>query len=100
MRRLSLSIVGFWCIKGAQSDETHQFDVRIDHGVSAWLDCTQYHLFDVGRAQSIRELRAQARDDMRWRRAQTMLEGEIGAEDAAQLRAGLHRIATREFVYA
>jgi hypothetical protein len=25
----------FWCIKGTQSEETHQFDVRIDHGVSA-----------------------------------------------------------------
>jgi hypothetical protein len=26
----------FWCIKGAPSEESQQFDVRIDHGVSAW----------------------------------------------------------------
>src|ERR1700730_15483969 len=26
----------FWCIKGTQSEESQQFDVRIDHGVSAW----------------------------------------------------------------
>ena len=26
----------FWCIKGTQREETHQFNVDIDHGVSAW----------------------------------------------------------------
>jgi hypothetical protein len=26
----------FWCIKGTQSEDTHQFDGRIDHRVSAW----------------------------------------------------------------
>jgi DNA-binding MarR family transcriptional regulator len=34
-----------------------------------------------------------------WRRAQAVFEGEIGAQDAAQLRARLHRILTREFVH-
>src|SRR4029077_5408187 len=28
--------LGFWCIKGTQNEETHQFDLRIDHSVSAW----------------------------------------------------------------
>jgi hypothetical protein len=26
----------FWCIKGTQREEMHQFNVHIDHGVSAW----------------------------------------------------------------
>jgi hypothetical protein len=29
------SDLGFCCIKGTQSEQMHQFDVRIDHGVSA-----------------------------------------------------------------
>ena len=33
--RMPTEVIRFWCIKGAQSEESQRFDVRIDHGVSA-----------------------------------------------------------------
>jgi hypothetical protein len=39
----------FWCIKGTQSEETHQFDVRIDHGVSAWFQIVRSEVPTRGR---------------------------------------------------
>jgi hypothetical protein len=38
-----------WCIKGTQSEETHQFDVRIDHGVSAWSQIVRSEVPTRGR---------------------------------------------------
>jgi DNA-binding MarR family transcriptional regulator len=35
-----------------------------------------------------------------WRRAQAVFERDMGVEEAAQLRAQLDRVSTREFVYA
>src|ERR1019366_738797 len=42
-------VVWFWCIKGTQSEETHQFDVRIDHGVSAWSQIVRSEVPTRGR---------------------------------------------------
>jgi hypothetical protein len=39
----------FWCIKGAQSKESQQFDVRIDHGVSAWSQIVRNEVPTRGR---------------------------------------------------
>jgi len=43
------SIKGFWCITGTQSEETHRFDVRIDHGVSAWSQIVRSEVPTRGR---------------------------------------------------